>query len=168
MSNIAKNDKTTLDYWDSPNQTPRWLRGTCLWTSVCVCVCSMSVWESSAPPSCSTNSPREGGAGRAVSSRSCGLSLKGLKYVLEELMVCSSTFSLSPPKTTSTYSAKPRNLSLFPTLRKKTMTVHPTNNLCSQTCTLCALTHIPPSPPKTKSLNSDQGIIIMLKWQPYN
>ncbi len=123
MSNIAKNDKTTLDYWDSPNQTPRWLRGTCLWTSVCVCVCvcvcSMSVWESSAPPSCSTNSPREGGAGRAVSSRSCGLSLKGLKYVLVELMVCSSTLSLSPPKTTSTYSAKPRNLSLFPTLRKK-------------------------------------------------
>ncbi len=132
---------------------------------VCVCVCSMSVWESSAPPSCSTNSPREGGAGRAVSSRSCGLSLKGLKYLLVELMVCSSTLSLSPPKTTSTYSAKPRNLSLFPTLRKK-----PWQSIPQTTYALrhAHYVHSHTNPPKTKSLNSDQGIIIMLKWQPYN
>ncbi len=146
MSNIAKNDKKLKIFG---THQIRLLAGwevhvyEHLW--VCVCVCSMSVWESSTPPSCSTNSPSR----RRGSGKSGFLSLLWAEFEGAQICACKMNgvfvYVLSPPKTMSSYSAKPRNLSLFPTLRKKTMTStsHKQPMLSDMHITTCTLTHIP-------------------------
>jgi len=138
---VCKQLKT--DIWDSPNQTPppnqtpRWLRGTCLWTSVCVCVCAICVCQRALlhPVALQTVLVREGGR-----RKSGFLSLLWAEFEGAQICACKMNgllvYILSPPKSTSSCSTKPRILSLSHA-KKKTHCDSPSHKqpMLSQTCT---------------------------------
>lgn len=145
MSNIVKNDKKLKMFG---THQIRLLAGWEVHVYEHLWVCVRAVWVCERallhPAALQTVPVREGGAGKVVSSHSCGLSLKQLKYVLVKWMVCSSTtFSLLPKLRQVTLLYPEISLS-FPRLEKKhDSPSHKQPMLSDMYITTCTLTHIP-------------------------